>query len=185
MKMGRPSVVPDPVFALQPLAKRDRRRQGKYRLGVALGSPFPSGLLLSELASPELINHSPFNAVTCLTPEEVLLYDFLNIDEQLRKEAFLRSVSQVLKSLSDDISVEFFGFGKMYGDQELAIQLASTCPRTRVVSVTDQNLETIQTLISSYDGLLLSRYHAAILALRAGRPFVVADPHWSHSTYTE
>lgn len=182
-KIGRPAVVPDPVFALAPLDIKHKRRQGKYRLGVALGSPFLSTGFLSMLAGPHLTHRSPFDIKTCLTPEEVFLYD-ISRNDHIRKQSFLPSILKVLNSISDDVTIEFFGFGKMYGDHELATHLHSICTGSHVVSVIGKDFDAVQALISSYDGLLVSRYHAAILTLRAGIPFVVADPYWSELTST-
>jgi hypothetical protein len=182
-RKNRPAVVPDPVFYLPPLPARLSSRRGKYRLGVALGNPLPAPSFLAALAGPELANRCPFNEATCLHPEDVASLDFSQ-SQLIRKSHFLPAVLQALRLLGDSVSIEFFGFGAMYGDRELAVQLASCLEGARVATGIPRDVDAMQALIASYDGLVLSRYHAAILALRAGRPFVVADPYWSESTGT-
>ena len=76
------------------------------------------------------------------------------------------------------------GFGGIYGDRDLAVELAAQLPDATLACSESGDLEVMQRRIQSYDGLIVSRYHAAILALRCGRPFVAVDPFWTPWTRT-
>jgi hypothetical protein len=175
-------VVPDSVYALPPFRTESPIRGKRLRVGVALGSPFPSRQFISTLAGSRMAGCCTLDPSICLTPAEFSSQE-LPATESARQHALLPMAISVLNRLAPVSAFEFFGFGAMYGDEELAATFCglvrgSTC---RTVAGDYGNL---QALIASYDALIVSRYHAAILAHRAGRPFIAMDPHWSHRTRT-
>ena len=175
-------VVPDSVYALPPLRLRNRIRGKRIRVGVALGSPFPTREFVSTLAGSRVADSCPFEPSICLTPAEFMSQE-LPPTEIARQQTLLPLAVSALNRLSRVAAIEFFGFGLMYGDAGLATTLSGLVTGSTCRTGAD-DFDDLQTLFASYDVLIVSRYHAAILAHRAGRPFIGVDPHWSHRTQT-
>jgi hypothetical protein len=174
-------IVPDSVYALPPLEPRKRPLR-KRLLGVSLGSPFPSREFLSGLAGSRVAETCPFEPSLCMTPAEFVAAT-ASPEDDLRKRNLLPHVVSQLKKIAHSVQIEFFGFGEMYGDCKLAGELSSQIPGSQLRTIpAGSNYNDIQEFLSSYDALVLSRFHAAIFAHRAGMPFVAIDPHWSCRT---
>ncbi|MBL8175730.1 MAG: polysaccharide pyruvyl transferase family protein [Bryobacterales bacterium] len=180
MGMGRmkPEVVPDPVFALPPLEGQPQGGRRRMKIGVALGDALPRKSFLESMTGPPTAAVCPYFRDTCLSPDSLRNWDF-SPQEILRKADFLPSVIQALRAVSSRAEIEFIGFGGIYGDRELARELAAQLPGASLASIEPGEFDDLQRRMQSYDGLVVSRYHAAILALRCGKPFVAADPFWT------
>lgn len=178
-------VVPDAAYALGPLCHQKHLLVRRARIGIALGNPFHSQEFLAKLSPPEMANGCPFDSSVCLDPLEVWRSMKLPEEELQRQQNILPVVTAISKKLAQSATVEFFGFGAMYGDQDLAAKLSAQVPKSTFVRLPDpQDCDAVQDLISSYDLIIASRYHCAILAHRACRRLIAIDPHWSHHTRT-
>ena len=179
----KPEVVPDPVFALPPLDATITRPRRRPRIGVLLGDALPRKSFLQCMTSPSTARVCPYFQDTCLSLDSLRQWDF-SPRELARKADFLPTAIQALRAVSGRVEIELMGFGGIYGDRDLAVELAAQLPDATLACSESGDLEVMQRRIQSYDGLIVSRYHAAILALRCGRPFVAVDPFWTPWTRT-
>lgn len=177
-------IVPDCVYALPSLKTQRPSKTGKIRIGVCVGDPFPTKQFVSRLAGKLVADSCPIDATISLTQNK-LLKTAMPFSEKQRQVTFLPTVVDVLKKVTAEVELEFFGFGSMYGDKELAARIARLIPDSAYRHIAaNTNYRLLQRLIQSYDALIVSRYHAAILAHRADRPFIAVDPYWNYRTCT-
>lgn len=178
-----PPVVPDPVFALPPLRHRARGKRQRPTVGVAVGAAVPSRAFLASLTRTAFGEVCPSSPSTCASPETVAAWEFSPAD-MARKRRFVPCIAAALTDLSRVADLEFFGFGSMYGDGELARALSALIPQASILEGACATADEWQHRFERYDAIVLSRFHCAILALRARCPFVAVDPHWSPARQT-
>jgi polysaccharide pyruvyl transferase WcaK-like protein len=168
-----PEITPDPVFALPPQdPPRDpaRTRARRPVIGVSVGGAPLSGQLADATLGAEA--GAAFGWDLCLAPEETIA----RIGHGAGPRQRLRGqLARAIIELGEQGELLIIGIRNMYGDDTLAQQLAAALPEARcaIAGVTDH--DEVTALYGACDVVLASRYHSAVLALRAGTPVVGVD----------
>jgi Polysaccharide pyruvyl transferase len=176
-----PAVVPDPVFALPVQPGSRPAARSRPRIGVAVGEAAPSRRFLDTFADTGLVlrylRNSGFDRATCVDPAQSARHE-LAAGQLAPKRDFSRQLGRELADLSRVGPVEFIAIDNVYDDAAAAKAFAGELGDAPVRLVTDPDADTLGEVFRDYDLVVVSRFHSAILALRAGVPFIAADPYW-------
>jgi polysaccharide pyruvyl transferase WcaK-like protein len=165
-----PPIVPDPVFALASLEPGARPTPGRPVVGVSLGAPPVTGPLLAEtVAEP---SGTELGWGLCRAPEATAAAIARSMASRDRDRSLL---ARSLLELAAEVELCFIGVRNMYGDAQVAEQLAAALPGTRCELVDVGDHGRLAELYGGCAAVVVSRYHSAVLALRAGTPVVGAD----------
>jgi polysaccharide pyruvyl transferase WcaK-like protein len=165
-----PVVVPDPVFALDPIRGAGRPARARPLVGVSVGSATPTAALLEATTGGPVAGLPPVGGPLCLTPADVLAREGAEQAEQRRRTT--SDLARGLVQLAEQADLVLIGVRNMYGDGPVAEQLASGLPGARCVLLGHRDPDAITAAYARCDAVLVSRYHALVLALRAGTPAV-------------
>ena len=196
------AIVPDPAFALEPLAPRAARAAGRRRrplIGVAVGAPGVTSQLVTHLVGRNLAARGAADPALCVPPEQVMA-EASGAGERAAALGFVTELGLTLIELAAFADIEFITVPNIYGDEEAGARFARAVPRARVrelrlpgvsggtggtgVSVASTGADELTEAFARCDLVLVSRYHSAILALRGATPFVAVDPFWSRRNGT-
>jgi hypothetical protein len=185
-----PGVVPDPAFALPACARaggaRAAVRGRRLRIGVAAGEAAASRRFLDTITDLRIVmryvRRSGFDRDTCLDVADIAGQE-LDGGELDRKRGFSRRLAEGLAGLQRIGAVEFLRVDNMYDDGSAAAALAAELSGAAVRPV-GGGAAGLSDALGRYDLVVVSRFHSAVLALRAGVPFVAADPYWSPAAGT-
>lgn len=164
-----PPVVPDPVFALEPLGSSRRPPRGRPLVGVSVGSAVPTAALLDATVG-SVCDLPPVGGRLCLSPSEVLARAGAEQAEERRRT--MSELARGLLQLAERADLRLVGIRNMYGDAPVAEQLAAALPGARCMLVDHRDPDAVTAAYGSCDAVLVSRYHSLVLALRAGVPAV-------------
>jgi polysaccharide pyruvyl transferase WcaK-like protein len=174
------SVVPDPVMLVSTPRPRDPRREGRRRIGFVPGMSGHSEWFMSQLEAP--CDDASWNAEVCVRlPKGKLSIEPALLAERLR--TFVAGMSESTDHLRRRDDLEVCAFGPVYGDDATVVALSQAlgCP---IVHLADPNGADAIEWIASLDCLIASRFHACVLALAVGTPFVAVDPYLNDVTAT-
>jgi hypothetical protein len=175
-----PHIVPDPAFAL-PAAPRRAAARSRPRIGVAVGEAAPSQRFLDTFAGAAFIARSlrsgGFDRAMCLGPAEIAARELAR-QQVDRKRDYSRVLGEELAGLQRVGTVEFIAIDNVYDDAAAAEAFAGELGDAPVRHLADADAAEVTVAFGDYDLLVVSRLHSVILALRAGVPFVAADPYF-------
>lgn len=182
-----PALVPDPAFALPPLPRPSRPGRRRPLIGVAVGAPGVTSQLVTHLVGRNLAGHGAADPALCVPPAQVMA-EASGPEERAASLGFVTELGLTLIELAGLADIEFVTVPNIYGDEEIGARFARSVPgsRTREIRLreTSTGAEELTEALSRCDLVLVSRYHSAILALRAAIPFVAVDPFWSRRNGT-
>ena len=94
----------------------------------------------------------------------------------------LLAVGTLLSELSRHAEIDIISDANIYADDDFSQRLQALVPSVRLRSPNPMGTHHVLThhmepLLGHYDIILASRFHAAILALRLGKPLVLIDPY--------
>jgi polysaccharide pyruvyl transferase WcaK-like protein len=178
-----PGVVPDPSFALpRPAGPRPPARGRRLRIGVAIGEAAVSRRFLDTITDMRVVlryvRQSGFDRATCLDAAGIAGQELAD-GELARKREFSRQLALGLAGLQRAGTVEFVSVDNMYDDGSASAAFAAALGGATVRHVARASADELSAALGGYDLVVVSRYHSVILALRAGVPFIAADPYWS------
>lgn len=168
-------IVPDPAFSLAPLQNVTRQRpRCRLRIGIAAADPLPTPQFLKLITPRELDRCCPFDARTCLRQDDERLDNWLLGDPWYRFE-YIDQVASGASALATRHDVEILGITNMYGDDRTASMFHTLVAGSSVRIEPSGTENDLVNSFQRFDCLLVARFHHAILALRAGIPFVAID----------
>ena len=178
-----PRVVPDPSFALPaPGEPRPPARGRRLRIGVAAGEAAASPRFLDTITDLRIVlryvRQSGFDRTTCLDVAEIAGHELAGA-ELTRKREFSHQLARELASLRQLGTVEFVSVDNMYDDGSASASFAAALGGSPVRHVAGTSAAEFSAALVRYDLVVVSRLHSVILALRAGVPFIAADPYWN------
>lgn len=177
-RMGGARIVPDPSFALSPLPAPARPRRRRPLIGVAVGAPGVTSRLITRLVGGGLADRCPPDPALCLPPAQVAAA-MSDPGAQAARLGFVTELGLTLIALAGRADLEFITVPNIYGDDETGARLARPIRGARVRELKSADAGELTAAMAGCDLVLVSRYHSAVLALRAGIPFVAVDPFWS------
>ncbi|MEY9748895.1 hypothetical protein ABIF65_008269 [Bradyrhizobium japonicum] len=182
IKATRILTIPDPVFSLPPAPQHPRYCGGRPRIALIPGSSEPSQRLRQQLANQELRDRCPGGAPICVEAPAVSSSDRKDYESRKREIRLLLGIGLFLSELARHAEIDIISDDNIYADDEFSLRLQALVPGVHLRS--SGGVEThhalthhMEPLIRDYDIILASRYHAAILALRLGKPLVLIDTY--------
>lgn len=171
-------VVPDPAVLLAS-PRTTPLRPTVSRIGVTVARPFFPQTFLHRMAEAARQGWDVANEEIVLAPSsgEGPLPTF---DEC----AYVQKLAHILEPLSRQSTVEIAGIGRMYGDMEIARDVAARVPNVRLVEFHDRVGKDALEWARSLDCLVASRLHGSMLALLAGIPLIGVDLYLDEASGT-